>query len=583
MTTEGAFAGVRMVTVSYLSDYLHRKLDRDKNLQRVGVEGEVTKPTTSASGHVYFNLTEGKTNLSCVAFASTAAHLPKIEHGATVLVYGRVGTYSDRSTYQLTVQHLELAGIGRLYQELERRRKAFELEGLFRSDRKRRLPLYPFRVALVGSRGADGTRDFLTEAATRAPQVQIEFFHTPVQGDVALQIVGALKRAYASDPDAVVLVRGGGSFHDLFVFNDEQIVRTIAGAVVPTVTAIGHETNTSLADLAADRQAMTPTAAAQVLLPARADLVRDLQQVGELVRNGLRRQIGLRRMNLDRVEYRSPLADQSRVLAAPRQRLDTADELLRRAATESVRRRRLRLFRAERSISVGEMFVALARRRQNLDTTSRTLERGIMVRTANRRSKIVGLERRLLSRSPAAHLALRRGRLLAASRQLELGSALVISLRRNTVEALSPNVTRLSKAVLTKKQQQLGQVGVVHRNLANTIIPVRLGELHALNEELDRASPRIRIAALRLQILDDKRRLKRAAKVIVERRGERLRLSEAKLNGNNPERLLQRGYAIVQTTDGNVLREANRVAPGSQIRVRLSSGQLTARVERTEG
>jgi len=205
--------------------------------------------------------------LACFAYPSDAATFPAPKNGAAIIVYGSVSTYEKRSTYQLVTRHRELAGIGKLYARYEELKRRLEADGLFREDRKRPLPRYPFRVALIGSPAGEGTRDFLTQARLRAPHVLVELFEAPVQGDVAPQIIAALERAAASRPDLLLLARGGGSFEDLFVFNDERLVRWVAASPIPIVTAIGHEADVPLVDLAADHRAPTPSTAAQTVLP----------------------------------------------------------------------------------------------------------------------------------------------------------------------------------------------------------------------------------------------------------------------------------------------------------------------------
>jgi exodeoxyribonuclease VII large subunit len=337
------WSGVPVVAVSRLANYVKRKLETDPKLAVLGVEGEVSNVRVQSSGSWNFDLKDRDAVLACFAYPSDAATFPEARNGDAVIVYGKVSTFVSNSKYQLVVRHLQLAGVGALYARFEALRRKLEAEGLFRADRKRPIPAHPFIVALVGSPSGDGTRDFLTQARLRAPHVRVELVPTPVQGDVAPQIVAALQKACVMAPDVVVLARGGGSFEDLFVFNDERVVRAVATCPLPIVTAIGHESNQSLADFAASRSAATPSTAAQTLLPNRADLMRELARERERMTRALAGRVQRLRSRLDSIEQRSPLADAAMLLANPRQRLDAATAALERRAGARLERSRTRL------------------------------------------------------------------------------------------------------------------------------------------------------------------------------------------------------------------------------------------------
>jgi exodeoxyribonuclease VII large subunit len=337
------WSDVPVVGVSRLANYVKRKLENDARLAVLGVEGEVSNVRVQSSGSWNFDLKDRDAVLACFAYPSDAATFPEARNGDAVIVYGKVSTFERSSKYQLVVRHLQLAGVGALYARYEALRRKLEAEGLFRADRKRPVPAHPFFVALVGSPSGDGTRDFRTQAALRAPHVRVELSPTPVQGDVAPQIVAALQRAYAMSPDVVVLARGGGSFEDLFVFNDERVVRAVANSPLPIVTAIGHESNLSLADYAASKYAATPSTAAQTLLPSKVELMRELARERERMNRALDMRVQRLRSKLDYIEHRSPLADAAMLLANPRQRLDAAAAALERGVAARIARLRTRL------------------------------------------------------------------------------------------------------------------------------------------------------------------------------------------------------------------------------------------------
>jgi exodeoxyribonuclease VII large subunit len=357
---------IRVVGVARLANYLKRKLENDANLTLLGVKGEVTNLRVQSSGSWNFDVKDRDAVLACFAFPSDAATFPAVRNGDAIVVYGRVSTFEKKSSYQLVVRHLAPEGLGALHARVEELRKKLGAEGLFRAERKRPLPRYPFRVVLIGSASGDGTRDFRTQAQARAPQVAVELVEAPVQGDVAPQLVGALRAAIAKAPDLIVFARGGGSFEDLFVFNDERLVRAIAASPIPVVTAIGHESNTSLADYAADHQAPTPSTAAQTVLPRRDDLLRELRRDRDRLTTALRARIDRAHRVLERIEHRTPLADPALLFAGRRQRLDAASVALRDGLRRGIERRRTRLVALERAFLRRSPNALLATRRERV-------------------------------------------------------------------------------------------------------------------------------------------------------------------------------------------------------------------------
>jgi exodeoxyribonuclease VII large subunit len=349
------------------------------------------------NGNTYFSLKDRDAVLRCVAFAERAAMFPAIENGADVIAYGEVKTYVRDSTFQLVAAKLELTGVGALHAKVEELSRKLEREGLFADARKRPLPRFPFRVALVGSRTGDGTRDFLTQARECAPHVTLQLFETPVNGAAAApDIVRAIANADASGADMLVIVRGGGSYEDLFGFNDERVVRALAACVTPTVAAIGHERDAPLIELVADVRASTPSKAAQTVLPKREDLRRVLGDRLTAIARVLDLRLERARRALDRIEHRSPLADPARLLSARRQTVDALERQLallspgsklegrrgrvatlraslERLAADALPRRRLRLEGLRARASAG-FERTIARDRGRLATATATLE-----------------------------------------------------------------------------------------------------------------------------------------------------------------------------------------------------------------
>jgi exodeoxyribonuclease VII large subunit len=384
--TSGARAGVRVVGVSRLANYIAGLFARDRAFARLGVRGEVSNLREQTNGNVYFSLKDRDALLECVAFSEAAATFPSFANGDEVVAYGAVQTYAKASRYQLRVFDVAPeGGTGALHRRYEALKARLDGEGLFAAERKRPLPRYPFRVALVTSEAADGARDFITQARARAPHVAVIVIPTPVQGErAAPEIVRAIARANAPDQDFDILVvaRGGGSFEDLFAFSDERVVRALAASRIPTVSAIGHEADVPLTDFAADFRAPTPSAAAQTVLPRRDDL---LAQVGE--RN------------------RALLRDVDRALTARRQHVDGAARALGSSARERLRRCGDRLVALERRLAGAAPAARLAQRRGRFEQLRERLERDVPALLLRRGERLAEYAGRLRLADPMQRVA----------------------------------------------------------------------------------------------------------------------------------------------------------------------------------
>jgi exodeoxyribonuclease VII large subunit len=241
----------------------------------VWVEAELGNVTRPASGHLYFTLKDARAQVKCAMFKPKSQWLKFVpREGLRVLGRGRLTLYEARGDYQLVLDHLEEAGEGALRRAFEELKARLQAEGLFDEARKRPLPLYPRRLAVITSPSGAAVRDVLSVLARRFPLLEVEILPTQVQGaTAAAQITSLVERAGASGRyDIVLVTRGGGSLEDLWAFNDERLARAIAASPVPVVSAVGHETDFSLSDFAADLRAPTPSVAAELLVPDRADL-----------------------------------------------------------------------------------------------------------------------------------------------------------------------------------------------------------------------------------------------------------------------------------------------------------------------
>ncbi|HQE91370.1 MAG TPA: exodeoxyribonuclease VII large subunit [Anaerolineae bacterium] len=268
-------------TVSEITGRIRVLLEQEPLLQDVWIEGEVSNFSRASSGHLYFTLKDAGAQINSVVWRSQAqgiTYMPR--SGDQVIVHGRIGLYEQGGRYQIYVDAIQPAGRGSLFQEFERLKAQLEAEGLFTPERKRPLPAYPQRIGVVTSPTAAAFRDVINVLTRRYPLAEVLLSPTLVQGETApAQIVAALAALNARDDvDVILIVRGGGSLEDLWAFNDERVARAVAASRLPVISGVGHETDFTLTDFAADRRAPTPSAAAEMATPDRIELQVALQQ-----------------------------------------------------------------------------------------------------------------------------------------------------------------------------------------------------------------------------------------------------------------------------------------------------------------
>ena len=318
-------------SVAELTRYLRELLESDTNLQELWVQGEVSNFSRPASGHLYFTLKDEKAALKCVMWRNAVlrqAYLPR--DGDAIEVHGSIGVYEVSGQYQLYADQVRPAGEGVLYQEFLRLKARLEAEGLFDPARKRPIPKWPQRIGIVTSPTGAALRDMLNTLRRRYPLVEVILAPTPVQGDEAPpNIVEAIRLLNeVIHPDAILVARGGGSIEDLWAFNDERVARAIAASQAPIITGVGHETDFTIADFAADLRAPTPTAAAELATPNRDDLLASLADQAERLDRTIQAVVSSQRWELSSLQNRLQLRSPQTRLRTDRQRLD---DLARRA------------------------------------------------------------------------------------------------------------------------------------------------------------------------------------------------------------------------------------------------------------
>ena len=321
-------------TVTDITRHLRQLFESDPELQDVWVQGEISNISRPASGHIYFTLKDRESALRCVIWKKDAARLRFAPlDGAEVEAHGRIGIYEVSGQYQLYADSLRPLGEGELYQEFLRLKALLEAEGLFEISRKRPIPEQPHSIGIVTSPTGAALRDILQTLQRRMPLADVFLAPTPVQGDEApLALVRAIQDLNeTAAPDVILVARGGGSIEDLWAFNDERVVRAVARSHSPVISGVGHETDFTLVDFAADLRAATPTAAAELATPVTVlDLLHTLMDMaGAMEANMMalvERQNALLEGYQTKMRYFSPM----RLIEVERQHLD---ELLHRGNT----------------------------------------------------------------------------------------------------------------------------------------------------------------------------------------------------------------------------------------------------------
>lgn len=315
----------KYLTVKALTQYLKRKFDVDPHLQRVFIVGEVSNFRMRPNAHQYFSLKDDGAVINAVMFKHAFNKLPfKLEEGMKVLAVGRVGLYEKSGQYQITIENLQPDGVGALYQALEQLKEKFRKEGLF-DVLNRPIEKFPKKIAVITSPSGAVIRDILTTIKRRYPIVQVTVFPTRVQGqEAAGEIAAAFDKVknLASEFDTVILARGGGSIEDLWPFNEEVVAKAILDCPIPVISSIGHETDTTIADLVADLRAPTPTAAAEMSVPVMTDILAYLNGQSERLIYAINAQFKQKQKRLSNVQQSYILTQPERLYQAYTQQLD---------------------------------------------------------------------------------------------------------------------------------------------------------------------------------------------------------------------------------------------------------------------
>jgi exodeoxyribonuclease VII large subunit len=324
MSQPSLFASVTW-TVSRLTQHIRTLFESDVTLQDTWVQGEISNLGRPASGHIYFTLKDADASLRSVMWKGDARHLSlSLQDGMEVEAHGRIGVYEPQGQYQFYADIIRPVGEGALYQEFLRLKAMLENEDLFDAERKRPIPELPRKIGIATSATGAALRDMLNTLRRRLPLAEVILSPSPVQGDEAPPgIISALNALSQHKPDVILLARGGGSIEDLWAFNDERVVRAVAGSDVPIISGVGHETDFTLCDFVADLRAPTPTAAAELATSVTiADLEAYLQGMKTRLATSTLGLLTAHRTGLDALAASLRFASPLRRIQTDRQRLD---------------------------------------------------------------------------------------------------------------------------------------------------------------------------------------------------------------------------------------------------------------------
>jgi exodeoxyribonuclease VII large subunit len=427
------------------------RLILEEGIGEVWVKGEISNYRRQASGHHYFTLKDDGSQLPCVLFAGAARSLKglRLADGVQVQAFGELTVYEARGQYQLVVQHVQEEGLGALQARFEALKAKLAAEGLFDAARKHPLPAFPARIGVVTSPTGAAIRDFLKVLHRRMPSIEVVVHPVRVQGRGAASEIARAIRDFSEAPenglpavDLVVVTRGGGSLEDLWEFNEEAVARAIASSRVPVVSAVGHEIDFTLSDFAADLRAPTPSAAAELVAPDRAEILRGVQACASRLLRECANVLQLWRTRLDARERSALFREPERILRERAQRLDTAGLAMRRIPIQLLREKGGRLRHAAAVVAAHRPAARLARLREALSRSEILLGESTARGLLRRRERLVSASALLAALSPEATLSrgftitfAADGRIVRAAADLQPGERISTRFQDDDVES----------------------------------------------------------------------------------------------------------------------------------------------------
>lgn len=377
------------LSVSDLTSYIKKKFDRDPYLDKVYLTGEISNFRLRPA-HQYFSLKDDNAKISAIMFKSAFDKVKfKPEEGMKVLVTGRISVYEATGNYQIYIDHMEPDGVGALYQAYEQLKKKLSAEGLFNAPKKP-LEKYPKRIAVVTSPSGAVIRDIITTTRRRYPIAQIVLYPAVVQGDAAASdIVRQINRVNErGDFDTLIIGRGGGSIEDLWPFNEEIVARAIFDSKIPVISSVGHETDTTIADLVADVRAATPTAAAELAVPVLTDVMTDIKNDQVRIFNAFRNKLNQLQQRLAKIQQSYIFKQPERLYDSYVQKIDMLNERLMNALKETINQSDRKLNDLVYNLKINSPKNLIKEQQQVLQVKDDQLKRNIMLLIQNKQNQL---------------------------------------------------------------------------------------------------------------------------------------------------------------------------------------------------
>ncbi|TBL79871.1 exodeoxyribonuclease VII large subunit [Paenibacillus thalictri] len=435
-----------ILSIKDLNKYIKMRLEGDSHLQNVWIRGEISNFTHHSRGHMYFTLKDAESRLKCVMFQSQNQRLPFIpKEGAKVIACGNVSVFERDGQYQFYVSLMQPDGIGSLYLAFEQLKARLEAEGLFSPQRKKTIPRFPKAIGVITSPTGAAVRDIMITLQRRYPAASVLLYPVLVQGtQAAPSIVKAIEAMNARrEVDVLIVGRGGGSLEELWAFNEEIVARSIFASEIPIISAVGHETDFTIADFVADLRAATPTAAAELAVPHHLELRQQLGYMQQSLQAALFRQVQKKKDKLN-VLRRSPyLMYPKRQLAQPAERLDRLTEQLAYKIKSRLNKAGDKLVRLEKGLAAFNPKTQAVFARQRLTASRRQLEQSMQMITRRSKQEWLSHVRQLDALSPLK--VMQRGyslvydekekRIINSINQVQIGDMLKLRLKDGSVDA----------------------------------------------------------------------------------------------------------------------------------------------------
>lgn len=430
------------LSVKALTKYIKKKFDADPHLRDVYVKGELSNVKIHTSGHIYFTLKDSSARLPAVMFAANARSVKfKPESGMTVLIRGDVSVYEASGQYQLYAQSMQPDGIGDYYLAFEQLKKKLYEEGFFSPSHKKPLPRFPDKIAVVTAPTGAAVRDIIITLNRRYPLAKVTIFPTLVQGEQATRsIVQSIQAANKSDFDVMIVGRGGGSIEDLWAFNEEAVARAIFDSQIPIISAVGHETDTTIADFVADLRAATPTAAAELAVPSRTELLDRVinQQSGmyRVITNLLERE----KTALRKLTTSMPFAYPDRLYRPFIERVERATDSLQREVFQHLNRSREKYSNLDRQLANRIPTQRIRQSQADISQLQKRLEQSAVQSINTDKLKLNSVIRTLDALSPLKlmergyTIPYKDGDVVKSIHQVEAGDQLKVTMQDGTVE-----------------------------------------------------------------------------------------------------------------------------------------------------